>query len=200
MTDPAWMAETLKDDLALQLSVFKAGYIDSLDRTAMDSLAERLRVPFDWSNSATLKAQAGQLLDAYSLAATRVILQKVKAFAEAHHKKLMVVLFDPYRVMTPLQQGHVRYDQKIVDFLEAQKFNVFDMNLIHLEDFKKYNLSFDAYRKEYFIGHYSPSGNHFFAYSIKDRVVEWLDPKPITYRQGDAESIHFKGYLEDYHQ
>ena len=48
------------------------------------------------------------------------------------------------------------------------------------------------------IGHYSPQGNHFFAYSIKDKVVEWLDPKlsptsspthkssilKVTYREG----------------
>jgi len=46
------------------------------------------------------------------------------------------------------------------------------------------------------IGHYSPQGNHFFAYSIKDKVVEWLDPKPIPYQQPDAQIINFKGYLQ----
>jgi hypothetical protein len=44
-------------------------------------------------------------------------------------------------------------------------------------------------------GHYNPRGNHFFDFSIKDRIVGWLDPKPITYRQTDANSIEFKGYL-----
>ena len=42
-----------------------------------------------------------------------------------------------------------------------------------------------------------PAGNHFFAYSIKDKVVEWLDPKPITYRDPDPQSIDFQGYLQD---
>jgi len=198
MTDPAWMAEALKDDLALQLSVFRSGYIDTLDRTVMDRLAARMDFTFDWSKTATLRAQAGQLLDVYSQAATRFILKKVQAFAELHQKQLMIVLFDPYRVMTLMQQGNVRYDQATVEFLEEKKFNVIDMNLIHLMDFEKYNLSFDQYKKEYFIGHYSPSGNHFFAYAIKDRVVAWLDPKPVTYRKVDAQSIHFRGYLEDY--
>jgi hypothetical protein len=46
------------------------------------------------------------------------------------------------------------------------------------------------------IGHYSPQGNHFFAYSIKDKVVQWLDPKPIPYQQPDAQIINFKGYLQ----
>ena len=37
--------------------------------------------------------------------------------------------------------------------------------------------------KRYFVGHYSPAGNHFFAFSIKDTVVDWLNPKPIAYRR-----------------
>jgi hypothetical protein len=57
--------------------------------------------------------------------------------------------------------------------------------------------SFEQYLNQYFIGHYSPRGNHFFAYSIKDAVVKGLDPKPITYRQPDPHSIDFKGYLPD---
>ena len=50
------------------------------------------------------------------------------------------------------------------------------MNLVHCEDFKSFNLSVGDYFKRYFIGHYSPAGNHFFAYAIKDKVVDWLDP------------------------
>jgi hypothetical protein len=28
-------------------------------------------------------------------------------------------------------------------------------------------------------------------------VVQWLDPKPITYRKLDPASVDFKGYLPD---
>ena len=49
----------------------------------------------------------------------------------------------------------------------------------------------------FLIGHYSPRGNHFFAYAIKDHVVQWLDPKPITYQKLDPASVDFKGYLPD---
>ena len=72
------------------------------------------------------------------------------------------------------------------------------MNLVHAEDFKSFNLSVNDYFKRYFIGHYNPSGNHFFAYSIKDRIIEWLDPKPITYTDSERRMIDFKGYLQDY--
>ena len=39
MSDPEWMAEHLKDDLALRLYAFKLGYIRDLDRGPSDRLA-----------------------------------------------------------------------------------------------------------------------------------------------------------------
>lgn len=198
MTDPDWMAEHLKNDLALQLSVFKAGYIRDMDRDRINKLAARLDFSFDWSRESALGTQAGALLDRYSLRATRFILDKVRTFANQNRKKLLVVLFDPYRAMAELQRSGPRYDQEIVDFLVREKFTYFDMNEVHLRDFQKYRIPFEEYRKQYFIGHYSPRGNHFFAYSIKDKIVEWLDPKPVTYQKRDPETIDFKGYLEDY--
>ncbi|NJN27850.1 MAG: hypothetical protein HC819_18700 [Cyclobacteriaceae bacterium] len=89
-----------------------------------------------------------------------------------------------------------RYDAEIVDYLKSNEINYFDMNLVHVEDYKSFNLSVEDYYKRYFIGHYNPSGNHFFAYSIKPKIVEWLNPKPITYRKQDKEMTNFKGYLE----
>lgn len=199
MSDPGWMAEHLKDDLALQLSVFKAGYTKDLDRDRIDRLAARLGFSVDWAQESALRSQAGALLDRYSLRATRFILEKARTFATQNQKKLMVVLFDPYRSMSEMHQNRARYDQEIVDFLVREKFTYFDMNEVHLRDFKKYALPYDQYMKQYFIGHYSPAGNHFFAYSIKDEVVGWLDPKPVTYQRHDPQTIDFKGYLQDYH-
>ena len=91
--------------------------------------------------------------------------------------------------------GKARYDQAIVDFLRERQFRYFDMNTVHAADFKNFNLSIDQYMKRYFIGHYSPAGNHFFAYSIKDTVIGWLEPKPITYRNEEDRWITFEGYL-----
>jgi hypothetical protein len=110
----------------------------------------------------------------------------------------MVIIFDPSRVTRPLLQGANRYDQEIVEFLNDNEINYIDMNLVHVEDFKSFNLSINDYFKRYFIGHYNPAGNHFFAYSIKGRIVEWLDPKPITYKNPTQGMTDFKGYLQDY--
>jgi hypothetical protein len=97
--------------------------------------------------------------------------------------------------MRPLVQGKPRYDQTIVDFLKDRQFRVFDMNLVHVEDYKSFSIPFEQYAKRYFIGHYNPAGNHFFAYAIKDTVIDWLDPKPITYRNQEDRWITFENYL-----
>ena len=104
---------------------------------------------------------------------------------------------DPSRVTRSLLHGGERYDQEIVDFLEEKRFQVFDMNLVHVEDYKAFNLDPGAYLQRYFIGHYNPSGNHLFAYALRDRVVDWLEPKPVTYRDTTQKRIDFKGYLPE---
>ena len=197
MTDPERMVELLRDDLALQLMAFKMGLIRDLDRNSIGQLAARLEYPLDWNRETELREQAGELLDRYSLRATLSVLEKAREFTRQNGKQLLVILFDPYRAMAELRKSKTRFDQPVVDYLIRERFNYFDMNEVHLRDFQKYNLSYEDYLKQYFIGHYSPRGNHFFAYSIKDKVVEWLDPKPITYLEGDPETIDFQGYLPD---
>src|SRR6185436_20534492 len=100
-----------------------------------------------------------QLLNRYAFTATKVILTKAKEFADRNGKKLLVVLFDPSRVMRPLVEGKTRYDQVIVDFLQEHQFRYFDMNLVHVGDYKNFSIPFDQYMKRYFIGHYNPAGN-----------------------------------------
>jgi hypothetical protein len=214
MTDPQWMVDHLLDDLAVQLWAYKAGSSRDLDRDKITKLAARLNFPFDWSlpdqhaadrkpwpaqNPMTpMQFQTEALLDLYSMRATQFILDKVRAFAAQNNKKLMVVLFDPYRGMVQMKNSGTRYDQEIVDYLVKEGVNYFDMNEVHLRDFKKFNLSWEEYMYRYFNGHYNPAGNLFFAFSIKDKIVEWLDPKPIPYQKPDQQQISFKGYLDGY--
>ena len=193
MTDPEWMHDNLKDDLALQMRLFGRGVISDMDWPRVERLAALLGLPaVDRGNP---RKSINHVLDSYSFAATKYILAKAREFTEQAGKKLLVVLFDPGRVMPALIESEARYDQEIVDFLEKQDFKYFDMNRVHAEDFKSFNLSLAEYRGRYFIGHYSPAGNHFFAFSIKDTIVDWLDPKPIPYRDRDRALESFLDYV-----
>lgn len=196
MTDPEWTVQALKDDLALNMLLYARGTVKDLDMAAVRKLAAHLGADLPGLDSAQpSQAVIEQLLNRYSFAATRRILTKASDFANSQGKKLLVVLFDPSRVMRPLVEGKPRYDQEIADFLKEHNFRYFDMNLVHVADYKNFSIPFDQYMKRYFIGHYNPAGNHFFAYSIKDTIVDWLDPKPIPYQNQDDRWITFDGYL-----
>ncbi|MHC4911920.1 MAG: hypothetical protein ACYTE5_02825 [Planctomycetota bacterium] len=188
MTDPDW---------ALQMYLYKNGEIRDIPIRPLKTLSKHLKCPADLSDE-NVRSSVAELLDKYSFEATKYILNKARDFTSANNKKLMVIIFNPSVTRELLNKAQIRYDQDIVDFLNANNFNYIDMNLLHVEDFKSFNLSVDDYFNRYFIGHYSPVGNHFFAYSIKDRIIEWLDPKPITYQDAARKMINFKGYLPDY--
>lgn len=193
MTDADFMFEALHDDLMLQMSLYCRGEIEEVDTRRLDQLADALdRSPVGESTPESV----AQLRTAYAFAATRYILDQAAAFATARNKNLLVVLFCPTATRQLIDSGD-RYDQPIVDYLEQRGQRYFDMNLVHVEDYNALGLSLENYMKRYFIGHYSPAGNHFFAFSIKDEIVDWLDPKPVTYRQDEQALIDFReGYLE----
>ena len=210
MTDPIWMAEHLKDDLALQLTAYSAGLIGTLDRKPVSRLAARLHFPFDWTllpgktetagqngqPMTPMQAQAETLLNRYSQRATIFILEKARDFADRKHRHLLVVL----NYTTDLEKKAVRDDQEILEYLANKKFDYVDINQAFRDEFQKAKttMSFEDYMKQYLVdgvGHLNPRGNHFVAYTLKDKVVSMLDPKPTPYQRGNAEAVNWDGYL-----
>ncbi len=195
MTEPEFMVDALKDDLMLQL--YAAHLVDpsTLDLDRLRLLAEILGTEEpDTTCSDSLSQTCGRLSTAYGFAATRFIVAKALHFCEQRDKKLMVCILCP-TATRQLLDNQPRYDQEIADHLAKETEPFFDMNLAHRSDYRDFSLSVEDYMKRYFIGHYSPAGNHLFAYSIKDSIVDWLDPKPIAYRDDDSRLIDFAGYL-----
>src|SRR5690606_28100996 len=88
-----------------------------------------------------------------------------------------------------------RYDQDIVEDLTPENFYFLDISLVHVKDYYDFKLPVTDYIIRYMIGHYSLAGNHIFAYAIKSKLVESLDPMPITYQSQQQQMISFRGYL-----
>jgi hypothetical protein len=190
------MYQNLKDDLALQMYLYARGLTSEINWGRLEKLGMHLgQDPPKRTSSEEARKSVRQILDQYGFAATKYILQKSKEFTEKTNKRLLIVLFDPSRAMRTLIESGERYDREIVEFLENNRFKYFDMNVVHAEDYKDFALPVEDYLKRYFIGHYSPAGNHFFAFSIKDSIVDWLEPKPITYRESLDQAPDFAGYL-----
>lgn len=76
----------------------------------------------------------------------------------------------------------------ILEYLRERGLRHVDMWARHVEDSRLFRLTAKEYARRYYLpfGHYGPLGNHFTAFSIKDEVVDWLDPKPPAYRGSEA--------------
>jgi len=196
MTSQDWMYENLKDNLALQALLFIQGNTSDFDTLKMMQLSKWMNFDFDVNDSGNLQKNMEILLNKFGYAANIYILEKVKAFAHKYDKNLMIVIFDPYKVTAALMMNQFRADQAMVDYLKKENFNYFDMNIIHTEDFRNSKQSAEDYFRKYFVGHYDPDGNRFFASSIKTKLVGWLNPKPVTYQNSNKQYIDFKGYLD----
>jgi hypothetical protein len=197
MTDPDFMVSALKDDWMLQISAFIRGHIDRVDLASVNRLSQLLGCPpITGSRRDQLIQQVSELRDAYAFSATKWIIDRALDFTDSHGKHLLIILFCP-QVTRQLIRSEKRYDEVVVDYLRERGIHYFDMNLIHLEDFKCFRLSLDDYMSRYLIGHYSPIGNHFFAFAVKDAIVAWLDPKPVTYRSDEQARVDFTGYLPE---
>ena len=111
------------------------------------------------------------------------IAGKARDFAEKEGKKLMILLSYSSRDILHACQDAPRFDQTFVDYLGENGFLSVDALCKHVEDFRFFSCSPEEYIRRYYIGHYNPKGNHFFAFAVKDDIVKWLNPKPPTYRE-----------------
>jgi len=211
MTEPRWMADHLKDDLPLQLEAYRRGFSRDLDRERITKLAARLGFPIDWNLESTtasvnskwsdtpetpMQFQAGELLNRYGQRATIFVLDQARDFAKKNGKKLLVVLNGTVDLDRLKKEGK-REDQEVLDYLKNEKFDYVDLNAVFFRDFQKSSLSAEDFMNTYLVNeaHLNPMGNHFIAYAMKDKIVQWLDPKPVPYQQPEAQSVSFKGYL-----
>jgi hypothetical protein len=197
LTDPEWMIEHLRDDWMMQMIAFVTGLIDDPDVESLSRLSQalgrrRLNPTHD------LKQQIDDLHNAFSFAATYYTVGRAAEFIESQRKQLLVVTYAQSAARQLVETGR-RYDQPVVDFLRERDLRTFDMTPVHVDDFKKnFKIPYSDYMKRMSIGHYNPAGNHFFAYAIKNTIVEWLDPKPLPYRSDEQAEIGFEGYLAKY--
>ena len=66
------------------------------------------------------------------------------------------------------------------------------MNEVHLRDFKKYNLPYNEYMKQYFIGHYNPRGITSSPIRSRTRSSSGSTRSRSPIRKRDPQTIDFK--------
>ena len=181
LCDEEFLYRTFEDDPVLQLKLAgkSPGQVDS---KAIEALAAGFGVPMKTIETMEKAEQIRKIHTEAALYATQNIVTWTEQFVRKNNKKLMIILsFDGGNMLNELK-GKVRFDQTFVDWLKDKPYPVIDMRDAFKADFKNYKLDAGDYVKSYYIGHHNPKGNFFTAWAIKDKVVEWLDPKPLPYK------------------
>lgn len=189
LTDRHYYYEFFKDDTIVHLFVLMNGGDAPTDE--LEAIAEDFGLKIDLRDPAKRVSDAKKLHLMYGIKSTQFLLDRMREWVDGQGKKLMVLLsYGPPAIMDILEKGH-RFDNELVNYLQKNKVPYVDCLLKAEEDYKTYNLSIEDYLKRFYIpaagaavfGHYSPFGNHWFAFSIKDEIVNWLDPKPPAYHE-----------------
>lgn len=131
--------------------------------------------------SATLSKNADNIHREAAIFSSCKLVDVVEEYAIVNKKKVLYVLSYPAQYIAAHHDTGIRWDQKFIDYLKTRNLSFVDMSQKHLDDFSSYKTDINSYLAKFFIGHYNPAGNFFCAHSIRDKVLEFLNPKPLPY-------------------
>ncbi len=186
--DPDCFYETFKDDHVVHLYTLREGGDAPVDEA--EALGEAFGVDVDLRDPKRRAGDALKLHLTYGLRSTMYLLDKMHAWAGEHGKKLMVLLSYGPRVAGEFLEKHERFDRELVEYLQSRGVPFMDSLGKKAAEYKAFNLPADAFLDRFYIpragaqvfDHYSPHGNFWFAFAIREELIDWLDPKPAPYQ------------------
>ena len=128
-----------------------------------------------------------------ALFASRHIVQWAQQLAQERGQKLMLVVSHGQGYVENALEGNARWDQSFLDHLATQPVPVVDLTDAYAQAFQTFRGSPTEFLAPYFNGHHSPAGNYFFAEALRKPFIDWLTPKPPSFR--DLQSS--RGYFPD---
>jgi len=194
LCDADWVVATFRDDWvaqAVHITQGGTGY----DVALLARYAEALGVEPRLEDEEAVRETATRALRRCALASTRWILERLVAWADEHGRRLMVALSYGEGDVLAALEGRPLADRALLATLDALGLPRFDSLAAHVEDYQAFAIPPQAYVRRYYIGHYSPTGNHYVAHALKPDLVRWLDPPPLAYRAGSASLTEITGEL-----
>ncbi|WP_165251870.1 hypothetical protein [Paludisphaera soli] len=157
----------------------------------------------DLSGPEAVKRSAAAALHGYAVRVGVRVMERLDAFCRERGKKLMVLMsyssssvWHACNRTPPGDRDNVDWHpESFRAFLTSKSIPYVDTLPRHVADFAAYRLTAKQYVDRLYIGHYNPTGNHFFAFAVKDDLRRFLEPEPPAYRNDDQAPVQFDGYL-----
>ena len=188
LADPEYYYEVFKDDPVVHLFVLREGGEAPVEE--LEALAEAFGLEVNLRDPEKRVEDAHRLHITYGIRSTKYILDKFSRWIKDNNRKLMVLLsYDIPTVKNFIEKGE-RFDQEFVEYLKEKNILYVDTLVKMAEEYRMFNISVDKFLERFYIGragaqvfgHFNPYGNFWFAFAIRKELVDWLEPKPPTYR------------------
>ena len=182
LCDEDYLWRTFKDDPVLKMVMAARRGGGNMSAELVHPVAVTFGIPDEKIADTAMAKRIKKIHTEAALFATQNVVTWAEEFAGDTGKKLMIMLsFGRGNVARHLS-GEPRFDQDFVDWLKNRSCPVIDMLEAFAADYKRVKVDVDQYLKPFYNGHHTPKGNFFTAWAIKDRIVQWLNPKPKPYR------------------
>jgi hypothetical protein len=176
--------EIFKDDFVTRIRIAHnkaTARNEALDYKDIQALTQTHGIETSLDSNATMSKVVSAYHRECALFSTERIIEKIERFAREHHKKVLYVLSYPAGYLAEAYEKKSRWDQSIIDFINAKNLPLVDLGQAHFEEFSQFSIPLKDYLAKYFIGHYNPLGNMFCAHAITGRLVDIMDQKPVPY-------------------
>jgi len=177
--------QLFKDDFVLNIMVAHQNAEEKNTSKSYQALSDLIKthgITTEIDESRTISEEAERIHLTAAFFSSQYLMDKIIEFASKENKKMLFVLsYSGNSVAGYIEKG-VRFDGPFIDYLERKNLTYIDLLKVHAGDYKKYKSDLKTYISRYFIGHYNPLGNHFCSFSLKNTLVDMLDPKPMAYR------------------
>jgi hypothetical protein len=180
--------EAFKDDHVVHLYTLRQGGEAPVEY--LEKLAEAFGLDVDLRDPETREDDARRLHITYGLKSTMYIIDQLRSWARDNDRKVMVLLsYDTPQVEEYLESGE-RFDEDLLNYLDSEEVPYVDALEKSRQDYQDFSVPAQEYLKRFYIaragaqvfGHYNPYGNFWFAFAVKNGLVDWLDPNPPSYR------------------
>ena len=191
LADKETYYNTFKDDHVVHLFTLTEGGEAPVDY--LEKIAESFGIKVDLRTSDIEKRmkEAKRLHIAYGIKSTIYLLEKLSKWCTENKRKLMILLsYDAPTVKKYIEKNE-RFDIELLEYLNKNNFVFVDCLQKAKDEYEQfYKVDVDKFLGRFYIaragaqvfGHYNPYGNFWFAWAIRKELVNFLSPKPPSYR------------------
>lgn len=181
LCDYEFLVSRFENDFVVKLLVARqTGEFQFLEE--YEQLANLLDVPFSLHTPGDSAKTAERLYSTMAFRSSLVIVQNLQRELAERGKKLLVLFSYSERAVRQFLDGGIRDDEAFLGEMRDSGIECVDVLPSHATDYASFAVGPAKYVARLFNGHYTPAGNLFFAFAIKDAVVGWLAPPPPAYR------------------